>query len=33
RVITGKIAIGTKELLRIVCQSNETETLTDYINM
>ena len=30
-VITGKIAIRTRELIRIICQSNEVEILAGYV--
>ena len=30
-VITGKIAVRTRELIRIVCQSNEVEILAGHV--
>ena len=30
-VITGKIALRTRELIRIVCQSNEVEVLAGHV--
>lgn len=30
-VITGKIAVRTRELIRLVCQSNEVEILAGHV--
>lgn len=30
-VITGKIAIRTRELIRIICQSNDVEILAEHV--